>query len=258
MNEHTRKALKNPETWLRLPVMALFFAMLLIATPLLIGVAVYAWAMLLFTAEVPSSVTRFGKDMGAWFDRASRYLTGAAARRPFPFEDLDCPRDPVPGARSAAAVSPSARTQATASVARADGDAVAETPPAAGSVPAGKKADKKVASKTAKKKGKKTAKKTAAKTSSKTASETASKTAKKKRTQSGGKKAASKKAAASESSREQAAAGKSARKTTAASEQAASAPAEEKIGVEKESAENESSTAQSGSDQPSASKPSTS
>lgn len=118
MNEQTRKALKNPETWLRLPVMALFFVMLLMATPLLMAVSLYAWFVLLLTGEWPGSVLRYGKDLGAWFERASRYLTGAADRRPFPFEDLDCPRDPVPvpGARAASAkpakASPAAPTRA--------------------------------------------------------------------------------------------------------------------------------------------------
>lgn len=106
MNEQTKKALTNAETWLRLPVMALFFVMLLIATPLLIALALYAWILRLFRAEFPPTVVRFGKDLGAWFERSARYLTGAADRRPFPFEDLDCPRDPVPAARAAPASRP--------------------------------------------------------------------------------------------------------------------------------------------------------
>lgn len=186
MDERMRAALKNPATWLRLPVMLLFFALLLIAVPVLIAVAIYGWCAQLLTGKIPDPVVKLGRRMGDWLDRSARYLSGAAERRPFPFEDLDCPRDPPP--RRAAAPSEPIRAAKPAagglSTRSADSPqpTPAEAPPAAAdtaklgsSKSAGKagkkstgkkKASKKTASKkTASKKtaGKKTAKKSTAK-----------------------------------------------------------------------------------------------
>ncbi|TVQ40923.1 MAG: DUF4389 domain-containing protein, partial [Wenzhouxiangella sp.] len=193
MNEQTRKALKNPETWLRLPVMALFFAMLLIATPLLIGLSLYTWVMLLIKAEVPESVARFGKELGDWFSRTSRYLSGAASRRPFPFEDLDCPRDPVPSRPSGSAAASRAASQSESPVSPTPKKTAAESSrepasPSAAEQPAGetvspKPARKKSTGKKAggkKKAGKSQSKKTTRKkASAKSAKKTGKKTAKK-------------------------------------------------------------------------------
>ncbi len=195
MNEQTRKALKNPETWLRLPVMVLFFVMLMIATPLLIVVSLYAWVVLLVTGGWPESVLRYGKDIGAWFERASRYLTGAADRRPFPFEDLDCPRDPAPvPVTRVASPNPAQEIPAAAAPAsddrgvkdRSDSDRSAKPAGDQGKSPSSEASDSKKAGKKASKK------KTAAKKKARSKKAGAKKSAGKK---AGGKKQATKKSA---------------------------------------------------------------
>ncbi len=106
MKDETRAALSDQGTWLRLPVMLLFFLLLQVATPLLIVVSLVAWFMRLFTGQQPQGVIEFGRTIGEWFDRTSDYLCGGAQRRPFPFEDHDCPSDrapdPQPSSRSSA------------------------------------------------------------------------------------------------------------------------------------------------------------
>jgi len=93
MKNETREALSDQATWLRLPIMLLFFLLLQVATPLLIAVSLVAWLMRLFTGQQPQGVIDFGQTLGEWFDRTSNYLCGGAQRRPFPFEDHDCPSD---------------------------------------------------------------------------------------------------------------------------------------------------------------------
>jgi hypothetical protein len=95
MEDKTRAALTDQATWLRLPVMLLFFLMLVVATPLLIVVSAVGWLIRLFTGEQPEGVVEFGQAIGKWFRRCTDYLCGAAERRPFPFEDHDCPSDRV-------------------------------------------------------------------------------------------------------------------------------------------------------------------
>ncbi|TVR97647.1 MAG: DUF4389 domain-containing protein [Wenzhouxiangellaceae bacterium] len=184
MDERMRAALKDPATWLRLPVMLLFFALLLIAVPVLIAVTIYGWCAQLLTGKVPDPVLELGRRLGDWLDRCARYLSGAAERRPFPFEDLDCPRDPPPWRAAAPSApvraakpaaddlserSPGSRSpmpaESSPAVAEAAKPASSNSAGKAGKKSTGKKA---VSKKTATKKaaGKKTAGKKAAKKSS--------------------------------------------------------------------------------------------
>jgi hypothetical protein len=130
MEEKTRAALSDQETWLRLPVMLLFFLMLVVATPLLIVVSSVGWLIRLFTGEQSDGVIEFGQDIGRWFRRCSDYLVGAAERRPFPFEDHDCPSDRavVESSRSrSSAPAGSGERAASASSAAGSSDAAPET-----------------------------------------------------------------------------------------------------------------------------------
>ena len=76
MNDRTREALSNTDTWARLPVMLLFYLLLAIATPLLMVVSLAGWVMRLFTGERTEGVTEFGDTLAAWFSQTARYLTG--------------------------------------------------------------------------------------------------------------------------------------------------------------------------------------
>lgn len=128
MKDETRAALSDQGTWLRLPVMLLFFLLLQVATPLLIVVSLVAWFMRLFTGQQPQGVIEFGQTIGKWFDRTADYLCGGAQRRPFPFEDHDCPSD------RAADRQPSSRSSVGSSDQRGDAGTpvgTAESPTAA-------------------------------------------------------------------------------------------------------------------------------
>ncbi|MFU8832808.1 MAG: DUF4389 domain-containing protein [Wenzhouxiangella sp.] len=93
MEERTRKALSDKETWLRAPVLLLFYFLLVLVTPVLMLVSVVGWFALLIRGHVPGEISDLGRQLAAWLDQTARYLTGGASRRPFPFEDLDCPAD---------------------------------------------------------------------------------------------------------------------------------------------------------------------
>ncbi len=93
MEERTRKALSDKETWLRAPVLLLFYLLLVLVTPVLMLVSVVGWFALLIRGHVPNEISDLGRQLAAWLDQTARYLTGGASRRPFPFEDLDCPTD---------------------------------------------------------------------------------------------------------------------------------------------------------------------
>jgi len=120
MKDGTRAALSDQTTWLRLPVMLLFFLLLQVATPLLIVVSVVGWLIRLFTGQQPEGVVDLGRTLGQWFDRCADYLCGGAQRRPFPFEDHDCPSDRPPetaprqsGAKDRAPVASDVKTKAS-------------------------------------------------------------------------------------------------------------------------------------------------
>ncbi len=103
MDDQTRDSLSNRDSWARLPVMLLFFLLLAIAAPLLAVVSLAGWVMRLINGRQPEGVVEFGQTLADWFACTARYLTGGAERRPFPFEDLDCPSDRPPAARSKSA-----------------------------------------------------------------------------------------------------------------------------------------------------------
>ena len=100
MDDQKRDSLSNRDSWARLPVMLLFFLLLAIAAPLLAVVSLAGWVMRLINGRQPEGVVEFGQTLADWFACTARYLTGGAERRPFPFEDLDCPSDHPPAARS--------------------------------------------------------------------------------------------------------------------------------------------------------------
>lgn len=181
MDEKTRQSLSNPSTWTRGAVMLLFFVLLAVVTPLLVLVSLVGWIGLLFNGRTPEPVVEFGQSLADWYARTARYLTGNARRRPFPFEDMDCPADEPgvtrtarPGAAkpSAPASQPVGGSPASHSPARSGQPdrSGSEPEPALGGKSAGrkkasgkkssqKKATRKKASKksTAKKAGKKSA-----------------------------------------------------------------------------------------------------
>jgi hypothetical protein len=67
--------------------------LLAVVTPLLVLVSLVGWIGLLFNGRTPEPVVEFGQSLADWYARTARYLTGNARRRPFPFEDMDCPAD---------------------------------------------------------------------------------------------------------------------------------------------------------------------
>jgi hypothetical protein len=113
VDEKTRKALTNPSTWSKGAAMLLFFLLLLVVTPLLMLVSLVGWIGLLINGRTPDPVSEFGRGLAAWYDRTARYLTGSAARRPFPFEDLDCPPDEPRRATSAGMAEGASRSSAS-------------------------------------------------------------------------------------------------------------------------------------------------
>ncbi len=195
MKDETRAALTDRNTWFQLPTLLLFFLLLVIVTPVLILVSLVGWVMLLVTGERSEGVTEFGQDLAEWYAQTARYLTGGAERRPFPFEDLDCPRD-EPMATSGGGVASHARTTSKGSRAQPAAekpDRVPETTPSTTSpeTPAARKSGRK---KTGSKKT--VSKKASGKKS--TGKKASSKKASSKKTES--KKSASKKKTASDQS----------------------------------------------------------
>lgn len=196
MEEQTREALTNRASWLKGAVLLLFYVLLVVATPILIVISLFGWIGLLFKGQIPSRVQDFGQDMACWYDQTARYLTGNASRRPFPFEDLDCPRDepshvPEPSAGSMAqgrdrASMASASESPQAAGGRTDSEIRADAKNADGkAAAAGKKSGKKAGRKKAGKK--KAGKKKTAKNQPAGKKTGAAKSAKKK-SASGGKK----------------------------------------------------------------------
>ena len=146
MDEQTREALTNRASWLKGAVLLLFYLLLLVATPVLIVISLVGWISLLISGQVPSGVRDFGREMACWFEQTARYLTGNASRRPFPFEDLDCPRD-EPGEHVA--------RMSAGDQGRTDSEAKVDADKSRGAPAPGKKAGKKKSGK--KKTGKKKA-----------------------------------------------------------------------------------------------------
>ncbi len=165
MKEETRRALSNRDSWLRGGSLLLFFLLLTLATPLLILAGLAGWIMLLVQGRIPRELSAFGEQLGDWLAQTARYLTGAACRRPFPFEDLDCPSDEPP---PVAAASPRPPQPPQSEPSRPAPDQAGVSAPAsaaqAGSEPAAPAAGKKKRRRSATKKTSKTAskKKTAA------------------------------------------------------------------------------------------------
>jgi hypothetical protein len=101
MDEQIRQALSNRASWIKGATLLLFFLLLAVATPILIVISLFGWFGLLIKGQVPTGVRDFGQDLACWYEQTVRYVTGNASRRPFPFEDLDCPSDEpeaMPGA----------------------------------------------------------------------------------------------------------------------------------------------------------------
>jgi hypothetical protein len=179
MKNETREAIGNSETWVRGLTYLLFFALLTVISPIAILVSLYGWLVLLWTGRTPDPVIKFGATLADWYRQAVRYITANGTRRPFPFEDLDCPRDepdppkarpprpeagPQPRAVAASGSSGSGPTGVANSAPEAGN---ANATPGASSKKAGKKAGKKKARKAAAKAGSKKAGKKAGKKASK-------------------------------------------------------------------------------------------
>ncbi len=150
------KALSDRDTWLRAPVLLLFYLLLVLVTPVLVLVSVVGWFALLIRGRVPDEVSDLGRNLAAWYEQTARYLTGGARRRPFPFEDLDCPTDEPdrPGAGPAAFKTRSAGAPLAASSGPTAGGAQTSSKKKS----AKKTGQKKISKKTSKKKtGKKKA-----------------------------------------------------------------------------------------------------
>ncbi|MEN1729399.1 MAG: DUF4389 domain-containing protein, partial [Pseudomonadota bacterium] len=145
MKDETRANLSDSATWMRLPVMVLFFVLLQVATPLLIVVSLVGWIIRLISGEQPQGVIDFGRMIAEWFSRTADYLCGGAQRRPFPFEDHDCPSD-------RAATQPASASATESTEASASAESAAPVAPAARSAAAVKTAGKKTAKKKAAKK----------------------------------------------------------------------------------------------------------
>jgi len=181
MDDETRAALSDQATWLRLPVMLLFYLLLVVAAPLLIVVSAVGWLIRLFTGEQPDGVVEFGQTIGKWFRRCSDYLCGAAERRPFPFEDHDCPSDRA--AVEASGPQGSRTGGAGERTASASSGSPAPAPKEVSSGPASEVDEKAVATRKASKK--KATRKKAAKKKSRGKKASSKKTAAKKKTQAG-------------------------------------------------------------------------
>jgi len=195
MKDETRAALKDQNTWLKLPVMLLFFLLLAIVTPVLILVSFVGWIILLVSGQRSEGVTEFGQTLAKWYAQTARYLTGGAERRPFPFEDLDCPRD-EPMAASGVAAASHAKSAASGSSAQPAAERPARAPETSVS---GKTPEKTAAGKSGSKKS--SSKKSGSrKAGSKKASGKKSTSKKASRKKAGSKKAASKKTTASDRS----------------------------------------------------------
>lgn len=206
MKDETRAALKDQNTWLKLPVMLLFFLLLAIVTPVLILVSFVGWVILLVTGQRSEGVTEFGQTLAKWYSQTARYLTGGAERRPFPFEDLDCPRDEPMAASGVAAAS---RTKPASS--KSSAQTAVEKPARAPETRVPEKSPEKSAA------GKSGSKKSSSKKSS--SKKSASKKAGSKKA--GSNKASGKKSTARKASSKKAGSKKSASKKTTASDQAA-------------------------------------
>ncbi|MEE4330896.1 MAG: DUF4389 domain-containing protein [Wenzhouxiangella sp.] len=100
MSDESQDHLKNSATWIRGLSYLLFFALLTVVSPIAILVSLYGWIMLLWTGRTPEPVINFGSTLADWYRSTLRYITANSMRRPFPFEDLDLPRDePAPATR---------------------------------------------------------------------------------------------------------------------------------------------------------------
>jgi hypothetical protein len=169
MKDETRKALTNRNSWIRGATLLLFYCLLLVVTPVLVVASLAGWVMLLVNGRVPSAVSDFGQNVADWYAQTARYITGNAHRRPFPFEDLDCPSDDLPVRGAGAARATPAEQPPAPSVSKDRPGSAAATPDPvdkSGGKKAAKKksARKKARKKTAKKKkaaGKKSAPKKA-------------------------------------------------------------------------------------------------
>jgi len=191
MKDETREALRDSETWARGLTYLLFFALLILVSPFAILVSLYGWLMLLWTGRTPEQVVEFGATLADWYHRTLRYITANGVRRPFPFEDLDCPRDePEPSrgsearsgassdARQGVSSSPSKPAPVKSAVTGLETTGATDKPPAA-SKKAGKKASKKTTRKTAGKTVKKARKKVGKKATKKVAKKSTRKVAEK-------------------------------------------------------------------------------
>jgi len=93
MKNETKQALLKQSTWVRLPVIALFLVLLAIMMPVVMAVSLVGWIGRLVYGQTSEAVVAFGTNVGCWFEQAIVYVTSEAERRPFPFEDMDCPSD---------------------------------------------------------------------------------------------------------------------------------------------------------------------
>lgn len=87
ISDETAAHYKDRSTWLRGLFMLLFAALYHVAGVVVGAVAVLQFAWKLVTGESNPRLTRFGEDLGRYFNQIVRFLTFNTEDKPFPFAD---------------------------------------------------------------------------------------------------------------------------------------------------------------------------
>lgn len=95
MPDHPAYAEKRPEeieenVFTRILFMVLIWMMMSIASTVIGFLALFQGIILLFNSKKPNArVADLGTDIGIWFAKATRYITGASEVKPWPWTELD-------------------------------------------------------------------------------------------------------------------------------------------------------------------------
>lgn len=85
--ETTESAVLNGKgLWLRGLWMLVFAVLFGVAETVLLIAAVIQFAWMLFVREKNGFLTDFGRDLGGWLNKVSRFQTGESEEKPFPWQ----------------------------------------------------------------------------------------------------------------------------------------------------------------------------
>ncbi len=91
MADNSKNNLANPDLWIRLIYMVLFWLLTLVARFAIAVIAVIQFLLVLMAGEANRNLRQLGYGIARWTEQSYAFLSFASDQKPYPFQDWPTP-----------------------------------------------------------------------------------------------------------------------------------------------------------------------